>query len=456
MVFLMSCFIVFGYASLADDMVITGSADYKAKPIGLYIIDLSVYDTSGGITDAGSEYISPTNVASAVSITGAGSITYKITVENNTNMTCWYRECIVYDTLDGYQNELIGIQNYITIIPRDKFSDTGETFNNEDWIPPHTVREFYAVYNFGSSAVSSAKDGKILTLVNFSFGEKIESYGDEVLSILNNPVKYEMLKAAFDDVYNQTGATVLANIGADEGLFQSLFGSELKLDGKDVTIAIERKNVDGNVNSGDSYENISPGDAEKLTGCEYTIYVTTGDGTVHAVSYMIENGNWRQIGALYEGTVNNGTYTDSDGVEHTGIMDISTWIAVQKTYTVFSYGGRTVQYVVANKYGKASEQWDEIEELMSEVDVDLYNTLNDHPIMKDTYNILKDHEGSEITEIVLLREAFDVAMVYYNNRNNGQQFEMKQGYKRAEILAAMEALAEAMEYYIQVHETTHQ
>jgi hypothetical protein len=444
--FLAFAFIAVGYAALTDTMNISGTATIAPPPEGVYITNVEVERVSGGVTHSSCKYISPTNVNSVVNVTGNGSITYKITVENSTSVTTWYQGTKIVSDLAGTHNNLYNANGGLTIYTKDKLSDGNGSFNTDDWIPPKTTREFYAVYSFGSSVRGQG----ISTLINFSFGLKIESYGDDILAILNNKEKYDILVEAFNETYAKNGSTVLSNVGTDKALFESLFGVELKLDGKDVTIAIERKNVDGK-STGDSYASGGP------TGCEYTIYVTTGDGTVHAVSYMLDSSinAWRQIGELYEGTAGMTAYKDSDGNSAGQTVNVDGWVANKNTYRVFSYGGRVVEYMVANQYGNHTQQWDQIGELMSEEDVNLYNSLDDHPIFKDTYKILQRNPDSSDREIELLREAYNNAIPkYVDEKNGGQEFKVNRNlYSRAEILAAMEALGKAMEYYDQVNGT---
>ena len=412
--FLAFAFIAVGYAALTDTMNISGTATIAPPPEGVYITNVEVERVSGGVTHSSCKYISPTNVNSVVNVTGNGSITYKITVENSTSVTTWYQGTKIVSDLAGTHNDFYNASGGLTIATKDKLSDSNSTFNTDDWIPPKTTREFYAVYSFGSSVRGQG----ISTLINFSFGLKIESYGDDILAILNNKEKYDILVEAFNETYAKNGSTVLSNVGTDKALFESLFGVELKLDGKDVTIAIERKNVDGKT-TGDSY---SPGGP---SGCEYTIYVTTGDGKVYAVSYTTQaDGTWRQIGELYEGTAGTSNYTDSEGKVSGQTINTSSWLASRKTYTVFSYGGRTVTYTVGNPYGNSYQQQTKLEDIMSMEDIELYNQLDDHPILKDTYKIVNSTQGSAETEIVLLRDAYINAVKYYNVYNGGQEFKV--------------------------------
>lgn len=449
-VLLLFCFAVtaIGYAALTDEMRIEGSISASPPPRGLFIVGLEVV-ASQGVTDMGSAYSSPTNVASSVTAKAGGSITYRITVENRTDVTYWYRGILYDSALVGTDNASLGASGGISVATKDKLADPTATFNTDDWVPPHATRDFYAIYTFGANAA-----GARFTFLNFSFGGRLISYADEFLAILNTPDRYSVLAGEFNREYAEDGSTVLGNVGADEAFFDGLFGTELTLDGQPVTVMIQRANVDGK-STGDSYLPHGP------ASCEYTLYVTTedpatGSPTVYAVSYTREpSGEWVQIGELYEGTTDIGTYTDSNGTVHTAFNPAS-WEAVPKTYTVFTYMGQSVTYKVNQRYGNSFQQQYKLTDLMSMVDQELYNQLNNHRIMKDTYKILfVDHPNSTAPEILLLREAYEDALRFYEMRNSGQEFSLDNSATRAELLSTVEALAKAMEYYLQVHDTNH-
>ena len=447
---LVAClFISVGYALTTANLTIVGSAIATPPPKGLFITDVEVVEASGA-TATETSFLFPTNLISDESVSRAGSITYKITVENNTDATYWYRGVDFIANLEGYNNNLLGSSNGITIVTKDKLADSTASFNTSDWVPPHTVREFYAIYNFGSNTVG--KD--LSTFVNFSFGGRISSYGDDFLAILNDPDRYPILANAFNETYSDNGSTVLGNVGADKAFFESLFGTELMLEGKPVTLMVERTDVDGKSTTGDAYSPTGP------TACEYTLYITTenitGTNTVYAISYTREpDGTWIQIGELYEGTTNAGVYTASDGKKYTS-LNVDGWIATRKTYTVFTYKNQSVTYKVNEQYGNSFQQQKTIEQLMSMQDQELYNQLNNHQLLKDVYQVLfVKHPSSQDVEILLLREAYDNAMRFYEMRNGGQEFRLDGKATRAELLSVVENLFMAMDYYNQVHDTNH-
>ena len=99
-VFLAVAFIAVGYAAVSDNLDITGSASLTPPPRrGIFIVAVERVSSSG-VTDMGVEYVSPTNVKANVNASNGGKITYKITVENTSDVTYWYRG-VSAPVLDG-------------------------------------------------------------------------------------------------------------------------------------------------------------------------------------------------------------------------------------------------------------------------------------------------------------------------------------------------------------------
>ena len=360
-----------GYAMIEGAISVDGTAGAKAPPFkGVYIFSVEVASTGGRASSSGFEIIQPTNLKTKVSVpVSEGTVTYKITVHNNTDVAYWFLGTVVPDNYGS--NSLIGKTNGIFMTPKDHESDTKVTFDTGDWVPAGEMRTFYVTYRFGSSAT-----GTIETVVNFKFGLQMDSVQDEFLRILNDKTSangYNYLSGVFDEKYSKNKTTVIGNIGADDAIFDNLFGKDLyvTVDGvsKPVTVMVERRNVDGNASSGDAY-GVSGGPS----GCEYTVYITTdsldgGTPTVYAVSYTCgADGVWRQIGELYEGTCSTATY-DSLGNK---CMSVSTWDAVAKEYKVTN----NISYKVGYEQGDQYDKLDSIDELFSTKDQDFYNDIN--------------------------------------------------------------------------------
>ena len=219
---------------------------------------------------------------------------------------------------------------------------------------------------------------------------------------------------------------------------------------KPLTLLIERKNVDGK-STGDTYEN-ADGQSE-LKGCEYTMYLTVDDlsspggtATVYAISYTQDNnGNWHKIAQLYEGTCVKEDY-DSSTNDYEGSVDISKWTASPKEYQLTE----DIVYKVGQSSGHQYDIIKDIKTLMSTTDNEIFNKLDNTRFFKKVYDILDEHRYSTAPEVLNLRTAFENAAPYYVIYNNGQEIKVKRNCTRAEIIAYIVDIEEALEYYYQV------
>lgn len=446
--------ITLGYAVVSDWLFIQGEVNVPASAFsGVYISDVSVYSENRA-TSVSFNYFKPTNLSvSARPAASGGSITYKVTVHNNTDVTYWY---IKQDYLEDYEsNSLIGNANGITVVTKDHPGDTSQTFNSDDWVPPQTYRDFYVTYTFGSSAQTYP-----VTLINFSFGIKMDAVHDQFLTVLNDPVPsggYEYITQIFDEKFRETGETVIASVGDEKEIFDTLFGPDLtvNIDGVEVpvTVMIRRENVDGR-DTGDNYS----GSSGAPTGCEYTVYVTvdsldspTGKAMVYAVSYS--NGgtasvgdNWYQIGQLYEGEANIIDYdTSADGMQ--GAFDIYSWVATPNRYEA----ANGIVYLVGQEQGDQYDKLKTLDEIMSTADQDIFNDIDNTRILKTVYDIINDPANAYKAGLLGLQEAFYDAAPFYNVMNNGQEIKVARNCTRAEIVPFILNIQTALDYYNQVN-----
>lgn len=431
----------------ADLSVQVKEFSYEPDEI-VYISHIEVYQNDH-VPENTFERSYPTAISMESNVTKInGSVTYKISVHNNTDVTQWYlgqRINYSYGT-----NSAIGTVNGVMLVTKDKQGDSYGTFNEGDWIPPRTVRDFYFTVTYGSATVGAQS-----LLVDFRFGMKISSFQDEFLRILNDKESdngYYYLSGMFDKKYAEEKSTVLGNVGEDEAVYDRLFGENLTLevDGVEVpvTVLVERKNVDSR-STGDAYD-VKNGP----TACEYTVYVTvdplnspTGKAIVYAISYSCKSdGVWYQIGQLYEGTANIVDYDTSDNV-YEGAFDVSSWRATAKNYEV----ANGIEYKVGFEQGTEYDKLKTITEIMSAGDQEIFNKVDNSGLLKKVYDILRANRYSDAPEIVNLRAAFEAAAPYYNNFNNGQEFKIKRECTRAELLPYLEHIATALDYYYQVH-----
>ena len=441
-ILIMTVFMSLGYAALTDDLSILGNAHAKPKPHKGVIITNVELMRSSGITSRENEYILPTNHETSVNVDRSnGFITYKITVFNNTDVTYWYigPRC----TTDYGKNALIGKNNGISIVTKDHADDNYQSFNNEDWIPPQTERDFYVTYTYGSNA-----SGVVDLLVNFHFDIRMDAVHDEFLAVLNDSAPgggYETLKATFESAYKSTGAVSISTESHPE-LFASLFDDlMINMDGveKEAHIVIRRENLDKDATTGDQYNNNGP------KGCEYTLYITVEPltpgtrPTVYAIAYSEGADNmgelWYQVGELYEGTAN---------IDANGNIDYSSWIATHKNYEMAD----GINYLVGAPNGDQYDIMKTMEQLISAEDQDIFNMIDNTNIFKKVYDIIQKHQGSTDPAVLGLRNAFYEASKFYVNHNNGQEFKVvRNKYTRAEIIYAIKNIQKALDYYNQAY-----
>ena len=451
---------------MADTLTVSGAVNYSEKPYeGIYISNVSVVSQSGA-TSMELEYIKPTNLQTTVNATSRNAtVTYEITVHNNTDITYWF---LGVDSFEKYgSNSLVGATNGIFVTTKDGAAQNSTAFDSSDWVPPQTTRVFYATYTYGSAA-----QGEMSLLLNFTFGLHMDSVHDGFLSVLNDKTSaygYYYLSGLFDEKYKEDGSTVIGSVGDDAAALRNVFGSNLKIniDGeeKPVTLMVERKNVDGNASSGDSYS------TGALAGCEYTVYITVddlssagGQATVYAVSYTCgADGVWRQIGELYEGTSTVMDYDNSNNT-HEGAFDVSTWRATQNDYTVTDKISYKVGYAQGTQYDKLNT----LEELMSTKDQEFYNKVNNNsqdllkPVCQTIYSYR--HNGGSYIESVntnniekpgfaALKAAFDKIKPYCLIANGAQEVKIQNAnsLSRAELICMLEEIQHAYDYYCEVN-----
>lgn len=437
---LMTVFMAVGYASLTDDLRIEGVANLEGRPPkGVYIKHVEVVNTSNA-NSIGMDFVLPTNLKTAVDATrSGGSVTYRITFHNNTDITYWYVDTLFTDNYEN--NSLLGSSNGVTVTTKDQLGDSYGTFDSNDWIPPQTEREVYVTYNYGSNAQSECR-----TMVNFHFDIRIDGVHDEFLAVLNNvfsPTSYEEFKAVFESVNSTSGETTISTQSHPE-VFEKFFADlVVDIDGteKQANVVIRRENLDKDTTTGDNYNGSGP------DGCEYTLYITVNDltpgtkPTVYAIAYSRGasgmGDQWYQVGELYEGTA---------PINADGTINYEQWIATPKVYQVAD----GISYKVAQPNGDQYDIMKTLEQLISAEDQNIFNTIDNTNIFKKTYDIIQKHKDADHPAIDGLRVAFSEAAHFYNNFNNGQEFKVVRGkYTRAEIIHALKKIQSALDYYYQ-------
>ena len=370
----MICFISLGYASLSDTLLVKGTADVTI-PEGLFITQVEIDGNPSNLDRSDATHLDYTTTVDCTlnrgSTRAAGTVTYKITVLNNTQRTYAYRRLYYQSSLTNYNGNSIiresGGNSYIPITT---------SFPNGSVVDPGDTLEFYATYTMGRSVNANTTYS---TLVNYQFGINVNSVEearaavvDKFENILNSPTTYETLCDKIDDKFSGAEWTsnyignVTASTSEDSTTVNTLFAGHLQMviNGVDnpITVLIKHENVDNNRQTGDDYTAVSGNASFSGYGCEFTLYMTTSDlantggkAPVYAAVFTCdrdENGaiisNWHMVGEHYEGTADIVGY---EGGASNGSFDTGTWRAVQATYSPaknYSYTvtqGSTIQTV---------------------------------------------------------------------------------------------------------------
>ena len=363
---LLCLFTCIGYAQFADVMRVNGTAQSQ-MPEGLFITNIAEVSTSNVEKNEFSAVPATTNIENHVKKSAPGeaaSITYVVTVFNNTNTTYCYSDVVCLTGLDEYNGN-----NYI--------SDTAEStgifvacvFDGQNGslktISPQSYMVLNVVYTIGSE-ISESID--LSMLVNLRFGVNIlgkeEALGmleTRFLEILNTPATYEYLVDVLDNKYdgandwtsNYVGNVVGATTGAfseDSVAVNSLFQNHLQLsingELKEVTVIIKHENIDWDNGTGDYSVATHPSGAVQTgTGCEMVLYLTMDDldvpgeyVTVYAMIFSCDRdwqtgaiiGDWYHIGDIFEGKAEVADYDGTVG--GTGSFRTTTWTPLAQTY----------------------------------------------------------------------------------------------------------------------------
>ncbi len=352
----MFCFLMIGYAQLSDTLDIWGRAEVDVNiPEGLFIIEMKEKGTPSNLGTNKYSFLEYTTTVDTSlkkrSSWSTGSVTYEITVFNNTKKKYAYRDLYYQSPLDGYNgNAYISKNNannrlgVVTNFPYGKTVEPGEKL------------VFEVTYTLGSSMQNDTYN----TLINYQFGINVDSLEEArsaVLSkfenILNTTSTYETLCDKIDDKFSgaEWTSNYIGNVtdssSTDSMTVNTLFAGHLQMviNGVDnpITVLIKHENIDGNTQTGDDYTAVSGNQSFTGYGCEFTLYMTTSDLSnrnvrppVYAAAFTCRRnadgscGEWYMIGEPYEGTAQIVGY---EGGESTGSFDTGTWRSVTSTYS---------------------------------------------------------------------------------------------------------------------------
>ena len=381
-------------------------------PYGLFITSVTTSSTSNTDKNTVSYLQYSTTIDSTISrkSNSAGTVTYTVTVLNNTKLTYSYRKIYYQTTLDGYNgNSYVATSNNRSNIG--VVCSLDKATANAKKVAPGQTLSFTVTYTVGNS-MNANIDWK--TLINYQFGinvdgerEALAVIEEKFLNILNTTSTYEQLIDALDNKFDgrqEWTSNYIGNVtgssSEDSVAVNTLFAGHLQIsvgkDNLDATVLIKHENLDGSVLTGDDYiaTNTSNGGVFRGYGCEMTLYLTVDplnkSGAyvpVYAVVFTCdrdENGNkissWYRIGSTYAGTANVVTY---DGGNGTGSFVTDNWKADAETYQIiegynFNIKGETY---VLNQYSHSVARDASIKTIVTARDAtasNVFRTLLDH------------------------------------------------------------------------------
>ena len=385
----MFLFMMVGYAAFTDDLGITGSAIVEI-PEGLFITEITPYGTASNIdhqtfsfiqytttvdatidkkndttTSSGGGWRPPWGGGGTTTTTYAGSVTYEVTVFNNTKHEYAYRGLFYQKSLSGYNGN-----GYVSTSNSDARIGVVTNFPDGKVVAPGETLKFRVTYTVGKG-MNDDNDWK--TLINFQFGINVESeeaardaVHEKFLNILNTSTTYQELVDKIDDKYdgyNEWTSNYIGNVSsavdADSMTVETLFAGQLNMiiDGQvtPATVLIKHENLDNNTSTGDDYvATNSNGNGQPFYGygCEMTLYLTTdplnranSDAPVYVTVFTCDRdengnrvGNWYKIGDSYYGRAPIVGYNGESG--GTGSFVTDNWTAYSQTYSPteeFSY-----------------------------------------------------------------------------------------------------------------------
>ena len=195
-------FISLGYAALTDHLTVTGTTRVDI-PSGIYIIDMERSSSSRLDVERSDYYPYTTTLDTSLSKSSrnqSGTVTYKITVFNNTQYEYAYRDIYYQEGL--YNNNKIG--NGITI----SCSLANASAANKK-IAPGATKEFTVTYTLSSSNSSANYNQTYTTVANIRFGINVESLEqahdvlmEKFAEVLNSASSYAELTNKINDKFD--------------------------------------------------------------------------------------------------------------------------------------------------------------------------------------------------------------------------------------------------------------
>lgn len=480
---LIFCFMTFGYAALTTDLNIGGAVSIEV-PYGLFITSIET-KSSSNVDHQSVGHLEYTTTVDALidrRNSGAGTVTYTVTVLNNTELTYSYRDIYYQLDLEDYNgngtyeegrwNNKKTYQYINNTGSNSKRIGVETNFPNGTMVAPHESLEFEVTYTIGTG-MDASTDWR--TLINFQFGinvdgedEAITIVEEKFLNILNTDSTYIQLVDALDNKFDgrEWTSNYIGNVNgsssADSVAVNTLFAGQLQItvgdEEMDATVMIKHENLDGNRNTGDDYTAVNGNQSFTGYGCEMTLYLTIdplakedmGEYVpVYAVVFTCDRdaegnivGDWYRIGDTYEGEADVVDYdggTDGDG----GSFVTDRWRSKYMTYEVidgYNYTVDGVNYSLgAYSYGVGYRVG--IKSIVTGTEANATNTMQ--TLLNHAKAIIdnKDYAGTGIVEV---EEAYAATERYYTVDANGNPV-VDAEMTRAQLIPAIKRLYTAID-----------
>ena len=442
---LMLVFVCVGYATLSDDLAVSGAAHVE-MPEGLFIIQIKTTGSNNLDKNTVSFVEHSTTVNSILSRKGSssGNTVYEITVLNNTDYEYAYRGL--------YYMSSYGSNSYVSTSNANNKLGVVTSFPNGNIVAPGEQLTFRVTYTVGKNVGANLD---LDTLLNFQFGINVDSVDkaydivhDKFLNILNSQVTYLQLVDVLDDKFdgNQTWTSnYVGNVGDavdnDMMTVETLFAGHLTMmvngQARKAWVIIKHEDVDGNELTGDDYT-VKYNQYGDIThkGCEMTLYMTVDEldtpnswAPVYVTVFTCDrdtNGNkiseWYRVGSSYSGQANVVGYRGESG--GTGSFVTDNWKSYASTYQI------------TKNYAYSVDADLSIKSLMSVVDWNAIVAFQE--LLEDAEAMIANHKYAG-TGITVVEDVYAKAAAFYTLDQNGKAI-ANQDTKRVWLIPIMQDL----------------
>lgn len=330
---LMCLFTCVGYAQLSDNLLIEGSVSVT-PPEAVFITNVTQSGTNGSTGTVNGYTMTVLNSKTVLGNNGSATVTYSITVFNNTDEDYGYNAMIYTVGENTYDNESIVVTPQIerrTVVESKGYLTFDVVVSYKDG-KQASDKELNSIITYEFLPIDDIPEDEAEIAVSGVLDQFKKILNDELIGNpdSSNDLLTQMQDASGNDRYN---SSYIGNVsGASSGdvnLLADLFQGQLSLNinGTDtpVKLMIKNEEIDGNTANGN----------------EMTIYMTTHDlqkqntgwfapteyAPVYAAVFRkvtLDDGTtrWMQVGDMYLGSAEIKQYSGNRG---SGSFDTDKW-----------------------------------------------------------------------------------------------------------------------------------